>query len=266
MERAGVELEEGHAEHLVGLSPAERVAFIISKNIKRRHLTKEQQADLIVAALKAGQKPPQDEAVSKGGRGKVNPVKQEAIAAGKKHGISKATVERSLAKAEGRKPKARSEGKKPKPKRKTKRQKEYEALLLEQERQEQAVRQQWVAEGRDIKDYEAGIDESDSAVWEWRRAWGRARVEEERQAWLRDHSGNPLPEHLCSLSDAEDVEYHRWQAQRETPSDECTLALKSEQHLIHLKTAWDAADQDARLKFLAHLHTVGAIDGEPEAA
>jgi hypothetical protein len=42
MERAGVELEEGHAEHLVGLSPAEQVAFIISKNIKRRHLTKQQ--------------------------------------------------------------------------------------------------------------------------------------------------------------------------------------------------------------------------------
>ena len=87
------------------ISPEEQVAYIISKNIKRRHLTKQQQADLIVAAIKAGQKPPQNEAVSKGGRGKVNPVKQKAIAAGKKHGISKATVERSLAKAEGRKPK-----------------------------------------------------------------------------------------------------------------------------------------------------------------
>ena len=33
------------------------VAFIISMNIHRRHLTKAQQADLIVAALNAGEKP-----------------------------------------------------------------------------------------------------------------------------------------------------------------------------------------------------------------
>ena len=110
MDRAGVELKAGDLELLRGLSPAEQVAFIISKNIRRRHLTKAQQADLIVAAIKAGEKPTQDESVSSGGRGKVNAVKQAAIAAGKEHGISKGTIGRSLAKAEGREPK-------PKPKR-----------------------------------------------------------------------------------------------------------------------------------------------------
>ena len=50
----------------------------------------------------------------------------------------------------------------------------------------------------------------------------------------------------------------RWSAQREA-SGERVLELKSEQHLIHLQTAWDAADPDARLKFLGHLRT-------PEAA
>jgi hypothetical protein len=84
------------------------VSHIISRNLRRRHLSQQERADLIVAAIKAGQKPPQHEAVSKGGRGKKNPVKEKAVAAGKAHGISKATVERSLAKAEGKTPKPRT--------------------------------------------------------------------------------------------------------------------------------------------------------------
>jgi hypothetical protein len=85
------------------------VAYVISLNIHRRHLTKAQQADLIVAAIKAGEeKLPQVEEVSKGGRGKVNPVKAKAVAAAQEHGISKATVERSIAKAEGRTPKPKA--------------------------------------------------------------------------------------------------------------------------------------------------------------
>lgn len=127
MERAGVFLT--HIDRHT-LSDPDPVSFIISKNIHRRHLTKQQQADLIVAAIKVGEaarqraadqakadkyigpdgtppKLPQFEVVSKGGRGKVNPIKQKAIAAAKEHGISKATVERSLAKSEGRTPKHR---------------------------------------------------------------------------------------------------------------------------------------------------------------
>jgi hypothetical protein len=146
------------------------------------------------------------------------------------------------------------EGDEPRPKPMTKRQ--MEAYF---EEREEATRQLWVAEGRDIKDYEAGIDHQDSAVWEWRKAWGRAAVEEEREAWLRDHPGNPLPEHLCGLSDAEGAEYEKWSAQREA-SGERTLVLKDEQHLKHLKAAWDAATPDARQKFLEHLRTPAQHD------
>jgi hypothetical protein len=110
------------------------VAHIIGLNIHRRHLTKQQQADLIVAAVKAGEKPVQVEPVSdrtveilhpcgaptglfiseatadklisesKGGRGRKNKVRAKAVAEAKKHGISEGTVRRSLAKAEGRLP------------------------------------------------------------------------------------------------------------------------------------------------------------------
>ena len=61
--------------------------------------------DFTAELIKAGQKPPQHEAVSKGGRGKVNPIKQAAVAAGADHGISKSTVERAIAKSEGKTPK-----------------------------------------------------------------------------------------------------------------------------------------------------------------
>ena len=107
---------------------ADPVAHIISLNIHRRHLTKQQQADLIVAAIKAGEKPPQLEEVSEKARpnnrrergdSKRNLPKaarqgQSGEGQGRRrwqHGISKATVERSLAKAEGRtpKPKAKAE-------------------------------------------------------------------------------------------------------------------------------------------------------------
>jgi ParB/Sulfiredoxin domain len=101
-ERAGVILGERYHHRHTG----DPVALIISLNIHRRHLTKQQQADLIVAAIKAGEKPDQVEPVSeKGGRGKVSRVKAEAVAEAKKHGISEATVKRAIAKAEGKTPK-----------------------------------------------------------------------------------------------------------------------------------------------------------------
>lgn len=115
MERAGISLS-GCIDKIYRTD--DPVALIISLNIKRRHLTKEQQADLVVAAIRADadarkadkyigrdggspapEKLVQLEAVSKGGRGKKNPVKARAIAEGKKAGISDSTMKRSLAKA-----------------------------------------------------------------------------------------------------------------------------------------------------------------------
>jgi hypothetical protein len=117
MERAGLEPNDGVQEH------GDPVAFIISKNIRRRHLTKEQQADLLVAARKADEdartkakadkyiskdgkaKPGQVGPVSnKGGRGKKNALKSAVMADAKPLGISERTVKRALAKASGKKP------------------------------------------------------------------------------------------------------------------------------------------------------------------
>ena len=96
-ERAGLAIDDVVVEDNVIIG--DPVARIISENIHRRHLTKQECADYIVAAIKAGKKLDQNEPVSKGGRGKVNGVKAEAVAEAKKHGISEATVKRAFAKA-----------------------------------------------------------------------------------------------------------------------------------------------------------------------
>jgi hypothetical protein len=107
-ERAGLPdttpRQHGHLDK--GVDP---VAFIIGANIRRRHLTKQQQADLIVAALKASRQVgevPKRHVNGKAGSEK-DPVKAAAVAAGAEHGISERTVERAIAKADGRAPKAK---------------------------------------------------------------------------------------------------------------------------------------------------------------
>jgi hypothetical protein len=83
------------------------VAFIISLNIHRRHLTKAQQADLIVAAHKASRKDcevPKRHVKGKAGSTK-DPIKEAAVNDAAKHGIGKRTVEQAFAKAEGKTPK-----------------------------------------------------------------------------------------------------------------------------------------------------------------
>lgn len=105
IERAGCSFEYWDKKTLLHVH--DPVAAIIGLNIHRRHLTKEQQADLIVAAHKAAAtvdlKPRQDgEVFTKGGRGKVNPVKEAAVAAAREHDISRRTVERALAKVSPR--------------------------------------------------------------------------------------------------------------------------------------------------------------------
>jgi hypothetical protein len=109
-ERIGIDLDDVLTETFICKDP---VTHIITLNIRRRHLSKQQQAELMVAAFKAGEKPRQDGEVSKGGRGKVNEVKAKAVAAGKEHGVSERTVERAIAKVEGREPKPKAEPERP---------------------------------------------------------------------------------------------------------------------------------------------------------
>jgi hypothetical protein len=79
MERAGIQDDE-FPRHVVYSDP---VAYIISKNLRRRHLTKQKQADLTVAAAKIEAERKLGQACTglhKGGRGKKNPIKEEAFA------------------------------------------------------------------------------------------------------------------------------------------------------------------------------------------
>ena len=62
MERVGLDDLDYFDDIVVTGDP---VAYVISANIHRRHLTKQQQAELIVAAVKAGEQPHQPDAVSK---------------------------------------------------------------------------------------------------------------------------------------------------------------------------------------------------------
>jgi hypothetical protein len=95
-ERIGM-ADQALTETFICKDPA---THIITLNIHRRHLTKQQQADLIVAVHKAAADP------SPSWRGVTSdPVKTAAVATAKEHGISKRTVERAIAKAEGKTPK-----------------------------------------------------------------------------------------------------------------------------------------------------------------
>jgi hypothetical protein len=88
---------------------ADPAAFVISANIRRRHLTKEQQAELIVRTLEAGQ--PNDRAKvarsfnptngQRGGSTK-DPLLAAAVEEGQKHDISKRTIQNARAKVAGR--------------------------------------------------------------------------------------------------------------------------------------------------------------------
>jgi hypothetical protein len=90
------------------VDPAE---FVIGANIRRRHLTKEQQAELIVKTIAAGD--PNDRATvarsfsprsgKKGGSTKDR-VLAKAVSEAQKHGISKRTVQNARAKLQGKQP------------------------------------------------------------------------------------------------------------------------------------------------------------------
>jgi hypothetical protein len=119
MELVGMDVIDGNGKFKPGIAGEvvltdDPYAYVISNNIRRRHLTKEQQADLIVRAS-AGLAKLAKPVKSRNAKGQVqgqatkDPIKEKAVEEGKKHGISKRTIERSIAKVKGpvlqRKPK-----------------------------------------------------------------------------------------------------------------------------------------------------------------
>jgi hypothetical protein len=122
MERAGIEIPVdrfGLPDKYRGSMSAKTssakdpASLVIGLNIHRRHLTKQERADLIVAAFKATEarrqlgEVPKRHVKGKAGSEK-DAVKAAAVAAGAEHGISERTVERSFAKAEGKTPKPKA--------------------------------------------------------------------------------------------------------------------------------------------------------------
>jgi hypothetical protein len=96
-------------EYAVVLGPGEvrdPAAFVISKNIRRRHLTKEQRAALILKVVEATitERAKVARSVRRDERGRVqgsakDPVLAAAVEEGRKHDISKRTIQRVRAKA-----------------------------------------------------------------------------------------------------------------------------------------------------------------------
>lgn len=115
MQRAGIELGESDINE-IELEDDAVVAYVISANIHRRHLTKQQQVELIIAAHEAAaDKPRHDGEVSdlpdlpgfldrrKGGRGKKDEAKAAVVTSAKELGVSKRTAERVIAEMRSKK-------------------------------------------------------------------------------------------------------------------------------------------------------------------
>ena len=105
MELVGIEVRSFDQHYYKG----DPVAHIIGLNTLRRHNTKQEIADLIVAAHRAAPVSRQDGGKLAEGR-PINQVKAAAVASAKAmpNGPSERTIERSFFKAEGRTPKRRT--------------------------------------------------------------------------------------------------------------------------------------------------------------
>ena len=111
-----------HIFDILQQATTDPTTFVISANIRRRHLSKEQQAELIVKTIEAGQSNDGAKVArsfsptpgEKGGSTK-DPVLDAAVAEGKKHDISKRTIQRARAKVQGKKPAPPKPKPKPKP-------------------------------------------------------------------------------------------------------------------------------------------------------
>jgi hypothetical protein len=113
--RIEAKFPDGHHEGIFDIqtTTVDPAAFVISLNIHRRHLTREQRAELIVKTIEAGK--PIDRAKvarsfntqtgRKGGSTK-DPVLAAAVTEGQKHGISRRTIQRARAKVQGKHPTA----------------------------------------------------------------------------------------------------------------------------------------------------------------
>jgi hypothetical protein len=108
MEHAGIDIDPFFHFNEVKLNDTEVLAHVISANMRRRHLTPGQVADLAVKIAKLEIETGPRDPVSRGGRGKKSKLKAKAIEVSKampeEVRPSERTIKRAIAKAEGRKP------------------------------------------------------------------------------------------------------------------------------------------------------------------
>lgn len=110
-ERAGVELEAPTHIDIMRSRTLDPAAYVISVNIHRRHLTKQDQAALILRSVEAASRMKRQNAVrsfspTPGTRGgsTTDPVLERAVVEAKRHNISKSTVKAARAKLRGKVP------------------------------------------------------------------------------------------------------------------------------------------------------------------
>jgi hypothetical protein len=103
-ERAGIDIETIPVAHVDSSDP---LTWIIALNIRRRHLSKREAADLIVASVKIAREATDDNSRQNGekmGRGrKPDGLKAAAVAVAREVDVILRTIERAMAKAEGEK-------------------------------------------------------------------------------------------------------------------------------------------------------------------
>jgi hypothetical protein len=103
----GIELSATPSTSIFRIVPpgTDPAGFVISANIHRRHLTKEQRGELIVKTIKAGKLGDRAKIarspLPRGGGSVKDPLLAAAVAEGAKHGISKRTIQNARAKVNG---------------------------------------------------------------------------------------------------------------------------------------------------------------------
>jgi hypothetical protein len=175
MERAGVEVEAHHFTRISDSDGVEIVSKVIGLNAHRRHLTKEDKAAAIVAAVEAaakqaeeqaklnpatGGEKPEDTPKRKPGRPR-DPEKAAAVAAGAKQGVSKRRIESARSKRAGKKPAPRKRKPNQKPKKTPKRKKSTEAAgYFEIPEGIEPARDHYLAEFRGLDDEAQRVEAS----------------------------------------------------------------------------------------------------------